>query len=88
MADTGNDRIQKIQPDGNITYIGLINLSERIGSSNFGTGEFNQPYGVALDSKDNLYVADSFNQRIQQFILSQHWQFKILPQHWQFKIGK
>ena len=67
VADTENNRIQKIQPDGNITSIGSFNLSEKIGYNNFGPGEFNSPSGVAVDSKDNLYVADTGNNRIQVF---------------------
>jgi DNA-binding beta-propeller fold protein YncE len=57
VVDTGNDRIQKIQPDGNITSIGKYG---------FDLGEFYNPFGVALDSKDNLYVADTDNNRIQK----------------------
>jgi DNA-binding beta-propeller fold protein YncE len=57
VADTGNNRIQKIEPDGNVTVIGR---------SGNGLGEFNIPSGVAVDSKDNLYVADTENNRIQK----------------------
>ena len=57
MADTGNNRIQKIQPDGNITGIG---------NKGSALGEFYNPSGVAVDSKDNLYVADTGNNRIQK----------------------
>ena len=39
---TGNNRIQKIEPNGNITVIGLINLSEKIdlNINDFGPGKF------------------------------------------------
>ena len=60
MADSNNNRIQKIQPDGNVTVIG------HRGSA---VGEFYRPSGVALDSKDNLYVADTYNNRIQKIHL-------------------
>ena len=56
MADTDNNRIQKDKTDGNITSIG------KYGSA---LGEFDSPSGVAIDSKDNLYVADTGNNRIQ-----------------------
>ena len=49
VADYGNNRIQKLSQDGNITSIG------KYGSA---LGEFDGPFGVAIDSKDNLYVAD------------------------------
>ena len=32
-----------------------------------GNGEFDGPYGIAIDNSDNLYVADSYNDRIQKF---------------------
>jgi DNA-binding beta-propeller fold protein YncE len=69
VADTENNRIQKIRPDGNITSIGSFNLNEKISfySKYFGPGEFFKPFGVAVDSKDNLYVADTENNRIQVF---------------------
>ena len=67
VADTGNNRIQKIHPDGNVSIIGSFNLSEKIGSSNFGPREFSSPIGVTVDNKGNLYVADTDNNRIQIF---------------------
>ena len=57
VADTGNHRIQKIQPEGNVTVIGKKGKV---------LGEFDSPFGVAIDSKDNLYVADTGNHRIQK----------------------
>ena len=38
-----------------------------IGPLELGDGQFYSPYGIAIDSKDNLYVADSKNHRIQIF---------------------
>jgi PKD repeat protein len=40
------------------------------GSRGSGDGQFYEPYGVALDSSDNVYVADSYNNRIQKFTSS------------------
>jgi len=36
---------------------------------NYGTGygEFNNPYDVAVDNSGNVYVADTYNHRIQKF---------------------
>jgi len=70
VADTGNDRIQIIDVDGNCS--GNIELADDIcfvdefGGRGSGDGDFNSPTGVALDgSNDMLYVVDTKNERIQ-----------------------
>ena len=47
----------------------------------------NSPSGVAIDSKDNLYVADTDNDRIQKFTLSTILKVQIenLNSIWQFE---
>jgi sugar lactone lactonase YvrE len=37
------------------------------GRNGIGAGEFDVPAGLYLDSKDRLYVADSYNYRVQMF---------------------
>jgi len=37
------------------------------GSLGSGLGQLNQPKGLTLDERDNVYVADEFNNRIQKF---------------------
>ena len=59
VVDSGNNRIQKFDPDG--TFI------TKWGSPGSGDGQFNQPVGVATDSFGNVFVADSGNNRIQKF---------------------
>jgi DNA-binding beta-propeller fold protein YncE len=60
VADTGNDRIQKLGPEGQY-------LTE-VGAFGWEMGQFNRPVAVAT-SKSGLevYVADSRNSRIQVF---------------------
>jgi sugar lactone lactonase YvrE len=39
----------------------------QFGSSGGGNGQFNNPFGVAVDSTDNIWVADTQNYRVQKF---------------------
>jgi hypothetical protein len=41
--------------------------SSQFGSNGSGNGEFNGPYGIAIDSSDNVYVVDGNNNRVQKF---------------------
>ena len=55
----GNSRVAKYEPTGRW----IMNWGRR-GS---GPGEFNVLHGIAIDSQDNVYVADHQNERIQVF---------------------
>lgn len=60
VADTRNDRVVILDLQGK--------LIREIGSGwGSGNGEFNRPLDVTFDAAGNLYVSDSFNQRIQKF---------------------
>jgi DNA-binding beta-propeller fold protein YncE len=59
LADCRNHRIQKFSPDGD--FLGSF------GSFGSGPGQFDMPWGVALDQHGLVYVADWRNDRIQQF---------------------
>jgi hypothetical protein len=41
---------------------------EIIGGAGSKPGQFNNPWSLALDSRGNLYVADSQNHRVQKLI--------------------
>ncbi len=61
VADTFNDTIRRITPAGAVTTLAG---SAGISGSNDGTGSnalFSQPYGVAVDSAGNVFVADTAN---------------------------
>ncbi|CAJ38088.1 hypothetical protein RRC373 [Methanocella arvoryzae MRE50] len=57
VADTINQRIQ-VWDKASDTWTPM-------GSPGTETGQFKEPYGIAVDDTGNIYVADTFNQRIQ-----------------------
>ncbi|MBN1167907.1 MAG: hypothetical protein JXA44_12385 [Methanospirillaceae archaeon] len=59
IADSGNQCIQKILPDGTVTA--------RWGGFGIEPGKFNEIKGIAIDRYGDIYVADSGNNRIQKF---------------------
>ena len=59
VADTGNNRVQKFNKEGDLLLV--------IGKSGSGEGEFREPSGVSLSPKGNIRVADTGNKRIQVF---------------------
>ncbi|MGA2867171.1 MAG: hypothetical protein ABSF95_22060 [Verrucomicrobiota bacterium] len=66
VADTGNHTIRKVTPGGVVTT--LAGLAGSQGSAD-GTGSaarFNYPWGVAVDSAGNVYVADYGNSTIRK----------------------
>jgi gliding motility-associated-like protein len=65
VADAGNNQIKKITPGGVVT---VFAGSGTIGSAD-GTGiaaSFNRPWGIAIDKKGNIYVADAGNNEIRE----------------------
>jgi sugar lactone lactonase YvrE len=64
VADKGNSTIRKITPGGVVTT--LAGIVTHTGSADgIGTNAlFYLPFGVAADGAGNLYVADTFNNRI------------------------
>ncbi len=66
VADTTNNTIRKITPEGVVnTLAGTVGCS----GSTDGSGTealFNRPTGLAVDSGDNLYVADTGNSAIRK----------------------
>jgi DNA-binding beta-propeller fold protein YncE len=80
VADSGNHRIQKFDKEGQhlktwgsfcevATAKECVDPDGPAGNLSLGDGQFNYPQGVAIDSNasNNIYVADSKNNRIQKF---------------------
>jgi len=71
--------ISQIKKSANGGFIGIsyhneilvmdstFHIVRRWGSMGTGTGQFNSPYSLVLDSKGNIFVADMRNDRIQEF---------------------
>ena len=63
VADTGNHRIRKISPHGVVTTVaGDGQAGFRDGAA--AQAQFNGPIGVAVDKAGNVYVADTYNDKI------------------------
>ncbi len=62
VADSQNNRIQKLTAATDVWTA----WGKSGGGSGNGLGEFNYPEGVAVDNIGNVYVADSYNDRLQK----------------------
>ncbi|NOH03554.1 MAG: hypothetical protein HND47_17130 [Chloroflexi bacterium] len=59
MTDTGNKRVVVFDADGNFIT--------QFGGAGFEPGQFDEPVGIAIDKNGTVYVADTWNQRVQTF---------------------
>ena len=65
VADTGNNAIRKITPDGTVSTLAGDGLAGDKDGKGAGA-QFNGPVGVAVDASGNVYVADTYNDRIRR----------------------
>jgi sugar lactone lactonase YvrE len=69
VADTGNNAIRKITPDGDVTTLtGVAGASGTNGAAGM-VVRFNSPGGVAVDGAGNIFVADTGNQIIRKMTM-------------------
>jgi sugar lactone lactonase YvrE len=65
IADTGNNRIRKVDTQGNITTIAGDGTAGYSGDSGPATNaSLRAPFGVAVDSSGNVFISDSGNHRV------------------------
>ena len=66
VADEANETIRKVTPAGVVTTLGGLVGSSGSADGTGSAARFNLPYGVAVDSAGNLYVADYNNYTIRK----------------------
>lgn len=69
FANYQTNTVQKITPNGTRLWIGGDGVAGDTGDGNLATAaQFSHPYGVAVDSAGNVYVADSANAVIRELL--------------------
>jgi len=67
LSDTDNNRVRKVDPGGIITTIAGTGTAGFSGDGGPATSaQLNLPYGLAVDSARNLYIADLGNNRVRR----------------------
>jgi sugar lactone lactonase YvrE len=66
VADSSNYSIRKITPDAQVSTIGGVAVSSGSADGTGSAARFNFPYGIAVDSAGNLYVADFGNNTVRK----------------------
>ena len=67
LADTGNHRIRHVDRSGTITTVAGDGTKGFAGDGGPATqARLNEPYGLALDGRGNLYFADRLNGRVRR----------------------
>jgi sugar lactone lactonase YvrE len=67
IADTGNQRLRVVNPNGTIrTFAGTGAIGYTGDGGQASSASFQYPSGVAVDSAGYVFIADTFNNRIRQ----------------------
>jgi len=66
VADTGNNAIRKVTPEGTVTTLAGVPGSHGSTDGAGDTARFWAPFGIAVDGSNNVYVADMANNNIRK----------------------
>ncbi len=66
VADTGNHAIRMIATNGTVTTLAGQIMNPGYIDGTGGGAQFNSPMGIAIDSKGNLYIADTNNSAVRK----------------------
>src|SRR5690606_24690742 len=64
VADSRNHRVQKFDADGNLVW--TSGTFGTLDTNTAGAGQFNEPWGVGVGPDGSVYVADTWNHRVQK----------------------
>lgn len=68
ITDYGNNRIRKVSPDGIITTVAGNGTTGFSGDGGLATAaRLSSPYSASSDTQGNVFIADTFNNRIRKF---------------------
>ncbi len=71
VADTGNNRVEKFSKEGECaSKVGTPECVSKFGAAGSEPGQLAEPKGIAVDSGEHIWVADTGNNRVQEFSTS------------------
>ena len=71
IVDTGNNRVRRVDPAGTITTVAGSGSARYSGDGGLATSAgLGSPTGVAVDALGNLYIADTWNDRVRRVELA------------------